>query len=199
MVRAGATRREAAEVFSLAGSTAVAASLMNLPLSPCRRLVRANDSRGQWPRACHLTPPWRPCVSPCTRPRRRGRVTVAAKPSPHSSASIAWHFRGRIDCRIRCRLSEWLGRFKGRITRGSCIGLFGGSRSGGAIGSWSGFVGLPGFANITHFSSSLPDAERAGSHKTDLLLPQIQRFLFTASAALFAASFTAAFALPVDF
>ena len=27
---------------------------------------------------------------------------------------------------------------------GSCIGLSGGSRSGGAIGSWRGFVGLPG-------------------------------------------------------
>jgi protein AaeX len=31
---------------------------------------------------------------------------------------------------------------------GSCIGLFGGSRSGGAIGSWSGFVGLPGVADM---------------------------------------------------
>jgi hypothetical protein len=36
---------------------------------------------------------------------------------------------------------------------GSCIGLLGGSRSGGDIGSWSDFVGVPGLDDMRIFSS----------------------------------------------
>jgi hypothetical protein len=92
---------------------------------------------------------------------------------------------------------------------GSCIGLPGGSRSGGDIGSWSGFVGVPGpddmriFPSLKlvrpaqHFCTS---AQRVGlSGPTRCLMPLDQSFLSTASVALLAASFTAAFASPVAF
>jgi hypothetical protein len=45
------------------------------------------------------------------------------------------------------KVQEWLGHANVGAPCGSCIGLLGGSRSGGAIGSWSGFVGLPGVAD----------------------------------------------------
>jgi hypothetical protein len=63
------------------------------------------------------------------KPARR----ESSPPAEHLR-SIARHFRRRITCWIRRWLGQWLRR----------LGLFGGSRSGGAIGSWSGFGGLPG-------------------------------------------------------
>jgi hypothetical protein len=89
---------------------------------------------------------------------------------------------------------------------GSCIGLPGGSRSGGDIGSWSGFVGVPGLDDMRIFASLklvgriCAAAQRAGVHApTRGVTSSDHSFLFKASSALLAASFTAAFASPVAF
>jgi hypothetical protein len=119
---------------------------------------------------------------------------------------IAWHFRGRITCRIRSRLGEWLRRFKGRITwwiMHRFVGriTFGGSdwiverlrrtcRSRGHRASFLFAFALPPPTPPSWAGFRKPTAPRN---------PQNQRFLFTAPAALFAASFTAAFASPVAF
>jgi hypothetical protein len=92
---------------------------------------------------------------------------------------------------------------------GSCIGLPGGSRSEGDIGSWSGFVGVPRPGDMRIFPSLklvrpaqhfCASARRVGlSGPTRCVMPSDQSFLFKASAVLLAASFTAAFASPVAF
>jgi hypothetical protein len=86
---------------------------------------------------------------------------------------------------------------------GSCIGLLGGSRSDGEIGSWSGFFGVPVLDDMRIFSLLnlvLPAPERVDVHAPARgVTSSDHSFLFKASAVLLAASFTAAFASPVAF
>jgi hypothetical protein len=81
---------------------------------------------------------------------------------------------------------------------GSCIGLLGGSRSGGEIGSWSGCFGVPEHDDMRIFSSLEPEAGR-GVDADPRVRSSDHSFLLMASAVLFATSFTAAFASPVAF
>jgi hypothetical protein len=50
-------------------------------------------------------------------PPQRSACAAARRLIAERPWRIAGHFRGRITCRVRRRLGQWLGRFKGRIAR----------------------------------------------------------------------------------